>query len=116
MQAALFRVMKALVFRGPRDSPLNELPLSQLQCLYLIGHEEGLKMMDVSLRLENKLPAVSQIVDRLVRRGLVARVPDPHDRRVVRLYPTEQARAMLDHANGYRQARMKATAGYLKVE
>ncbi len=106
---ALYRVLKSLVFRGDPQSPLQELPISQLRCLHLIAECEGLKMQDVSSRLEIKLPAVSQVVDRLVKRGMVERRPDPSDRRVVRLSLTESARVEMNHVREVRQARMNAT-------
>jgi len=109
LQRALFRVLKSLVFRGDPNSPLIELPISQLRCLHVIAEQEGLKMLEVSHKLEVKLPALSQIVDRLVKRGLVERHADSQDRRVVRLCLTEQARAILAEAHTARQARMTAT-------
>jgi DNA-binding MarR family transcriptional regulator len=116
MQHALWRVLRSLVFRGDPDSPLNELPLSQLKCLHVVGEQEGQKMVDVAHRMEIKLPALSQIVDRLVKRGLLVRQADPNDRRVVRLVLTEEARAILTEANANRQARMMATAGNLDTK
>src|SRR5260221_3513218 len=92
LQHALHRVLKALVFRGDPDSPMNEMPIYQLKCLYIVGETEGQKMQDIAHRMEIGLPAVSQIVDRLVRRGLFQRQPDPSDRRVVRVILTENAR------------------------
>lgn len=109
LQHALFRVLKSLVFRGDPNSPLVELPISQLRCLHVIAEQEGLKMLEVSHKLEVKLPALSQIVGRLVKRGMVERRADPADRRVVRLGLTAQARAVLAEANAARQARMSAT-------
>lgn len=115
LQNALHRVLKSLVFRGNPDSPLNELPVSQLRALYVIAYEEGLKMHDVSQKLEIKLPAMSQVVDRLVKRGMVERRPDPDDRRAVRLHLTESARVIMADSNAERQARLDATADHLDV-
>jgi DNA-binding MarR family transcriptional regulator len=114
MQCALFRVLKSLVFRNNPDSPLNELPISQLRCLHVVAEHEGQKMLDLSHRLEIKLPALSQIVDRLVKREMLVRQPDPHDRRIVRLELTEKARAILAEAHAMRQARLEATARNLE--
>jgi DNA-binding MarR family transcriptional regulator len=112
---ALYRVLKSLVFRGDPQSPLQELPISQLRCLHMIAECEGLKMQDISARLEIKLPAVSQVVDRLVKRGMVERQNDPSDRRVVRLFLTESARVEMNHLREIRQARMKATIGKMNA-
>jgi DNA-binding MarR family transcriptional regulator len=116
LQHALFRVLKSLVFRGDPNSAMNEMPISQLKCLHIVGESEGLKMIDIAHRMEIGLPAVSQIVDRLVRRGLFERQPDPVDRRVVRVVLTGPARDLIGEARQYRQQRMDATLERLDVE
>lgn len=113
MERALFRMLKALVFRADPNSPLVELPLSQFKCLRAIGEQQGQKMNDIAHRLEIKLPATSQIVDRLVRRGMVERRADPDDRRVVRLHLSESAQGILADFDAARKARMAATAARL---
>src|SRR5262249_54045431 len=114
LERALFRVLKSLIFRShPSRSALDELPITQLRCLHVIHHQQGLRMVEVSQRLETKLPAISQIVDRLVKRGMVERRSDPNDRRVVRLFLTNEAQAIMEEADAVRQARMNATAALL---
>ena len=115
LQHALGRVLRSLVFRGDPDSPLVELPVSQLKCLYVIAEREEQKMIDLAHRMEIKLPALSQIVDRLVKRGMVERHADPQDRRVVRMALTDQARTILADAERNRQARMSATVRHLSA-
>jgi len=66
-------------------------------------------MNDLSQRMEVKLPAASQIVDRLVKRGMVERHNDPNDRRVVRVELTPAARAMVNTLREKRDSRMRAT-------
>jgi DNA-binding MarR family transcriptional regulator len=110
LEHALLRVLKSLVFRGDTGSPLNELPISQLRCLFAVSENEGAKMHELCQRLEVKLPACSQIVDRLVKRDLLERRADPTDRRVVRLALTERSRQILADARAVRDARMRATA------
>jgi DNA-binding MarR family transcriptional regulator len=108
LEHALFRVLKSLVFRADPTSPMNEMPLSQLKCLHIVGESEGQKMIDIAHKMEIGLPAVSQIVDRLVRRGLFERQPDPLDRRVVRVILTDSARSLVEEGRQYRQRRMNA--------
>jgi DNA-binding MarR family transcriptional regulator len=110
MQFALRRVMKSLVFADGPPSALAELPVSQLRCWYFIAENEGLKMQDVSNALHMKLPAMSQIVERLVRRGLVDRQADPLDRRVARLHLTECARTIHLESKALHRARIAATS------
>ena len=108
-------MLSALVFRGVPDARLAELPVMQLRCLHFVAEHEGLRMHDLADGLEVKLPSVSQIVDRLVKRGLIARHADEHDRRVVRLGLTELARDIHFHATAERQGRMQAVAAELST-
>ncbi len=94
VRLALQRVMRSLVFRMPPPADLHELPISQLKCLFIVGENEGLRLHDVAEKMETKLPAASQIVDRLVRRGLLERHPDPVDRRAVQINLTIEARRL----------------------
>lgn len=116
VQHALHRVLKSLVFRGEPPTPLNELPILQLRCLHVAAEPEGQKMLEIARRLEIKLPAMSQIVDRLVRRGMVERRADPNDRRVVRLVLTEEARTILSGIHTEREERMMSTIGNLDAD
>jgi DNA-binding MarR family transcriptional regulator len=116
LQHALFRVLRQVVFRNHPNSPLIDLPIAQVRCLHVIARHEGRKMQELADKLEVQLPAMSQIVDRLVKRGMVERHADPSDRRVVRLGLTEAGRVMLDEAHAERCARMTATARHLDDE
>lgn len=108
VESALFRVLKGLVFRDDPGAEFGDLPLSQLRCLHIIAEHEGQKMNELSHRMEVKLPAASQIVGRLAKRGLVERTADPDDRRVVRLELTAEARARMDRLKQRREARLQS--------
>jgi len=114
LQDALGQVVRRLVF-GHYDgrSPLAELPVAQLRCLHVIRCHEGQKMQDLADVLAVKMPTLSQIVERLVRRGMVERHPAPADRRVVRLRLTDLARTAITEADAARQARLVAVADAL---
>lgn len=113
LQRELFRVMRLLVFRGHPAPPLGDLPLSQLRCLHAIERGEGLKMNELAESTGVKLPAMSQIVQRLVKRGMVERRSDDADRRIVRLYLTERARAATVEHKQARIARVRAAVEQL---
>ena len=116
MQRALNRVLKSLVFVGGPPSALAELPVSQLRCWYHIAEHEGLKMQEVSNALGIKLPALSQMVERLVRRDLISRKTDPQDRRVVRLHLTDVTRTMHIEAKAAHTARLAETSSHLSPQ
>lgn len=117
LQDALAQVTRRLVF-GYYDgrSPLADLPVAQLRCLHVIRCHEGQKMQDLADVLLVKMPTLSQIVERLVRRGMVERHPDPADRRVVRLRLTELARTAINESDAARQARLAAVSDALSPD
>lgn len=104
------RASKALVlFQQPEDI-LDALPMSQFRCLMDVHHNRGSKMADVAASLGIGVSALSQLVDRLVKRGLVERTPDAGDRRIVRLQPSAAADAILKRHFEAIGQRMSATA------
>lgn len=116
LQRQLMRVMRTLVFRTQPHPALSDLPIMQVRCLHVIRKEEGQKMHDLADKLEATLPAMSQIVDRLVKRAMVERRADPSDRRVVRLHLTDEARTALEEARISRDERLEATLAHLAPE
>ncbi len=79
--------------------PWLELELStpQLKALLIIsGAEDGLRMRPFAERIGASTPYATGIVDRLVERGLVERMPHPSDRRVVLVRLTGEGREFLE--------------------
>lgn len=64
-----------------------------------------LKMSELSHATKTPKKQMTKVADRLVEQGLVERVYDPSDRRIVKLRLTEQASSYIDHFleqnNGY---------------
>ena len=56
------------------------------------GENIRVRMTDISRHLMITKPAATQAVNKLVERGLLKRVSDEHDRRVVYIQPTEAGR------------------------
>lgn len=113
MRTALQRVLKALVFRNGPGPVLSSLPLAQFRCLMDVHHHKGAKMADIASSLGIGMPALSQLIAKLVRKGLVDRVADAEDRRVVRLRTSPEAtRVLSSHFKAMNQ-RMNAAAARL---
>src|SRR5579871_3593024 len=74
---AFFRVMRAVMFDDPPLPELDALPLAQLRLLWTIHFQADATMKDYSERLGVSQSTVTQLADRLVRRGLVERQADP---------------------------------------
>jgi DNA-binding MarR family transcriptional regulator len=64
---------------------------AQWRALAWLGHEPGLKQVELAERLDVEPITAGRIVDRLEESGLVLRQPDPVDRRVWRLFLTDEA-------------------------
>lgn len=83
------------------------LSLTGHQLEALTALEEGsLTMRSLCERLEISESAGTALSDRLVARGMVAREPDPADRRVVRLALTGDARSMVERYRATKRARV----------
>ena len=64
---------------------------AQWRALAWLGHEPGLKQVELAERLDVEPITAGRIIDRLEESGLVQRQPDPVDRRVWRLVLTAKA-------------------------
>lgn len=71
------------------------LTMPQLRALVVVRQRQHLTVSDLADALSQRLPAVSALVTRLVRAGLVRRCEDPQDRRRVRLELTDHAETLL---------------------
>ena len=79
-----------------REHGLTE---SQYNVLRIIASAAtpGIRIEAIRLRLVERGPDVSRIIDRLERRGLVQRVIDPDDRRARRIVLEESGERLLGH-------------------
>ncbi|WP_329141341.1 MarR family transcriptional regulator [Streptomyces sp. NBC_01476] len=90
--------------------PLGITP-AQARLLRVLAHcEEPPRMADLARRLDVVPRAITTLVDALEERELVRRVPDPHNRRVIRIELREAGEQALQHL---RQARRTAAADLL---
>lgn len=70
--------------------------MAPLNLLFEDGWSSGkalVRMTDISQRMMISKPAATQVVNRLVERGLVERASDENDRRIVYIRATEAGRA-----------------------
>lgn len=73
---------------GPMPLP-PDLTMQQVRVLGHIVNDPGIAGHELGERLGVTAPTASGLIDRLVEKGLIHRVDDPHDRRIRRLHPTE---------------------------
>jgi DNA-binding MarR family transcriptional regulator len=77
--------------------PWLELNMStpQLKALLLISRDEGIRMRELARKLGGSFSNATVLVDRLVDRSLVERLPEPQDRRVVLVWTTRKGRRLI---------------------
>lgn len=74
-------------------------PRAQVELLQLVTDQPGISVREAAEALRMQANNVSSLVSVLVNAGFLQRVPDPADRRLIRLQPTEQmhkARSYVD--------------------
>lgn len=78
--------------------PWLELDMStpQFKALLLISEEETIRMRDLARKLGGSFSNATVLVDRLVGRGLVERLMEPQDRRVVLVRTTKEGSALIE--------------------
>ncbi|MBL28534.1 MAG: MarR family transcriptional regulator [Rhodospirillaceae bacterium] len=87
----------ARLFRRNFNRRAETLGLSQSQwrTLAYLSRQEGVNQATLAERLEIQPITLVRLIDRLQEAGLVARHPDPKDRRAVRLHLTPEAQPLL---------------------
>jgi DNA-binding MarR family transcriptional regulator len=101
----------ARLLDGPRLHAWDErgLTLPQLRILFRVRQEPGIGVKELAQAFEVSTSNVTQQVDKLVTRGLLARVERPEDRRQVSLTVTEEGSQVAGEIS-------LATRGYLREQ
>ena len=90
---------ETFVHRSMQDfvqfSKASGLSMAQIHTLFRLHHAGMCGVTEVGDLLGVTNAAASQMVDRLVQQGLIARAEDPSDRRVKQLTLTEAGRSMV---------------------
>lgn len=90
---ALLEAHSTLVKRFQADDAWGDLTMREYDVLYTLSKcPEPVRLGELNRHVLLSQPAMSRLVDRLAARGLVARDPDPADRRGVRLSLTAPGR------------------------
>ena len=82
---ALFLVMRACMFSPTPLPELESLPLAQLRLLMAVFYSPHTPMKEFSEYMKISQSTLTQLADKLVRKGYIERETDPNDRRVIRL-------------------------------
>lgn len=85
---------------------IRQLHLNQMHMLGLLHRDPGISQKDLAERMELTAAAVSTSVREMVGYGLVDRLPDPDDARLMRLHLSQHGRELFDEAQKMRCAGM----------
>jgi DNA-binding MarR family transcriptional regulator len=89
-------------FKNGMDRILMEQGLTMEQYLVLVSikyHDAPIRITEIARWLERSTNSISMLVDRMVKAGLLRRVRDRSDRRVVNVFLTSKAETALEPAN-----------------
>lgn len=75
------------------------VPLDQWRVLRVLYESDGLTMRALADAVTMNRPTMTKVVDKLVADALAYRVPDPKDRRKVRIFLSDQGRALFREQN-----------------
>ena len=87
--------------------------MAQFKALLLIGSTGGVPAGELARRLGIGPSAVTPLVEKLVRRGLVRREEDPSDRRVSWARPTSEGMAILEQVGATRREGLEGVLALL---
>ncbi len=85
-------------------------------CLVISHHAEPITMGELSREMDIPLSNTTRIVDWLVRNEYASRLPDPEDRRVVRVELTAAGEELFETINEFMMERMARTIRKLTPE
>jgi DNA-binding MarR family transcriptional regulator len=99
---------------GPEEGP----PMTSTQRLALFETAIGgpLRLSDLAQRMGITAPTASRAVDGLVELGLLERLPDPGDRRAVRIDVTRPGRKLIEERKARAAAALEPAVGALSAQ
>ena len=92
------------------------LSMPQFFVLMQLHHHGKCGVTDIGDRMETTSAAASQLIDRLVQSGLLARAEDPDDRRAKQIALTEKGRTLIEKGIAERYRWVEDLAASLTAE
>ncbi|MGA9673409.1 MAG: MarR family transcriptional regulator [Terracidiphilus sp.] len=85
------------IMRRPLEAEVSkgDVTIPQQAVMQAVINSRGINLKDLSREVSLAHSTVSGIVDRLQKRGMLERRPDPVDGRIARVYPTEAVDAFI---------------------
>lgn len=100
--APIGRAFKALLSAFERDVGISGPRYFLLEILVLEGGEGGVAQGDICRRFKVDPSRITRLAKAAESEGLIRRVRDPEDNRVVRMYPADKGRRAYEEAAEHR--------------
>ena len=97
----ILRLFQCCQERMQYQSDRFGLPDAEIRCLLLFGEDRYLTAKGIALKLNVVKSRVTKIVNGLIRKKLLKKLPDPGDSRVVLLCLTPDGQAKLKEINAF---------------
>lgn len=111
------RFIAAMVKKNGRKILANyPITPSQFIALQWIAEHEYLTIGDLSKKIGLAFSTTTDIIDRMEQNGLIKRIRDEHDRRVVRLQTLEKGRKVIEEVIEERRDYLKRVLDHLTIE
>jgi DNA-binding MarR family transcriptional regulator len=91
------QAMKSYIIGEFSRKGINATP-TQAAILYLLEQKDGRKISDFASSLEIKNSAMTGVIDRMEKSGLIIRKLDPSDRRIISIHITPHGREISSKA------------------
>jgi DNA-binding MarR family transcriptional regulator len=93
-----------------------EITIPQFKTLVLLERMGPLRMSSIASYFDRALSAITAVMDRLVKKGLVARHSDPSDRRLVICELTDRGRRSIEEFWRIGPQRIERVVGMMDLE
>lgn len=93
----------------------SDMSMPQFAALSMIAANKHLRMKELSAKLDQTTPATTLMVDKLISMGLVIRLTDDSDRRIIKLEVTKAGAQEMAKQNEYMQQKMRKFFGRLNA-
>lgn len=111
----LFMRIMGEIILSPEDEPppISKLTHSQGRVMLYLSLRGPQRMSDIARLLSIGMASATPVVDGLVKMKLVKRLPDPNDRRVVRIELTAAGKRQHEQLTQHHAQKLKLTFGHM---
>ena len=100
-QTLVTKLFQCCQERAQYQSERFQLPDAELRCLILFGEERYLTSKGIAYKMNVVKSRVTKIVNGLVKKKLIQRIPDPEDSRITLLSLTADGQKKLSEVNEF---------------